>query len=94
MLKTLGFSDVSVLALVLAESMFITIVGGALGLGLAALVTAGLAVSLKSFLPFFQIPPLAYLQGAAYVVALGVAAGAVPAWQAMRLQIVTALRTG
>jgi ABC-type antimicrobial peptide transport system permease subunit len=30
----------------------------------------------------------------AWVVALGVAAGAVPAWSAMRLRIVTALRTG
>lgn len=93
-LKTLGFTDVAVLALVLAESLLITSVGGALGLGTAAVATTALAISLKSFLPFFQIPALAYLQGALYIVALGAAAGLVPAWQAMRLQIVTALRTG
>ncbi len=93
-LKTLGFTNAAVLTLVLAESLLITLLGGALGMGTAALATAALSVSLKAFLPFFQIPPLAYLQAALYVAALGAAAGVVPAWSAMRLQIVTALRTG
>ncbi len=92
-LKTLGFTDNAVLTLVLAESLLVTLVGGVLGLGTATLATAALGASLKSFLPFFQIPPLAYLQAALYVLALGVAAGVVPAVAAMRLQIVTALRT-
>ena len=93
-LKTLGFTDLAVLALVLAESLLITTLGGALGLGLAALLTRVLAISLRSVLPFFFIPPLAYLKGLLYVMALGAGAGLVPAWAAMRLRIVTALRTG
>jgi putative ABC transport system permease protein len=93
-LKTLGFSDRAVLALVLAESLLITLVGGLLGLGIAALATRGLGAALRSFLPFFEIPGSAYAMALAWVVALGVAAGAVPAWSAMRLRIVTALRTG
>ena len=93
-LKTLGFTDRAVLALVLAESLLITAVGGALGLGLAALLTGALAAALRSVLPFFAIPPSAYLRGLGYVLALGATAGVLPAWQAMRLRIVTALRTG
>lgn len=93
-LKTLGFTGVSVLSLVLAESLLITLTGGTLGLAAAALTTAALAGQLRSFLPFFQIPTSAYLQGGLYIAALGAASGLLPAWQAMRLQIVSALRTG
>lgn len=93
-LKTLGFRDSSVLALVLAESLAITLLGGALGLGGAAAATAALGPALKAFLPFFQIPRAALWSGALYVVLLGLAAGLVPAWSAMRLEIVRALRTG
>jgi len=92
-LKTLGFTDRAVLTLVLAESLLITGVGGLLGLGLATLVTQGMAAGLRSVLPFFAIPAAAYLRGLAYVVALGATAGLLPAWQAMQLRIVTALRT-
>ena len=92
-LKTLGFTDAVVLALVLAEALLITIVGGLIGLGLAALATTALGPALKAFLPLFLIPRSAYLEGAALILLLGVAAGALPAWTAMRLEIVRALRT-
>lgn len=93
-LKTLGFRDSSVLALVLTESMLITLVGGLLGLALAVAATTALAPSLAQFLPLFELPPQALVQGVAFMLLLGFAAGVVPAWQAMRLQIVTALRRG
>ena len=92
-LKTLGFRNSSVLVLVLAEALLITVVGGLIGLGLAASATTALAPSLKSYLPIFEIPRAAYVNGALYMLGLGMVAGLVPAWQAMRLQIVTALRT-
>ena len=40
-LKTLGFSDAAVLALVLAESLFVAVVGGGLGLFVAWLIVLG-----------------------------------------------------
>ena len=40
-LKTVGFTDAAVLALVLAESVLLALVGGGLGLGLAKLFTLG-----------------------------------------------------
>jgi ABC-type antimicrobial peptide transport system permease subunit len=38
------------------------------------------------------VPPSAFVQAFAIMLALGAVAGAAPAWQAMRLRIVDALR--
>ncbi len=91
-LKTLGFTDASVLVLVLAESLLITGVGAALGLFLATATTSGLGAALRSFLPHFEIPARAYGIAVLYALGLGLAAGVLPARQAMRLEIVRALR--
>jgi len=93
-LKTLGFRDASVLALVLAESLLVAVVGGLVGLGLAVGASAALAPALSQFLPGFAVPAEALVQGVAFMLLLGLVAGAFPAWSAMRLQIVTALRRG
>lgn len=91
-LKTLGFGNGRVVALVLGESLLLAIVGGGLGLLLANPVVAGLAVALRSFLPILYLPGRALVVGALFVLALGVLAGAIPAVMAMRLRIVDALR--
>ena len=90
-LKTLGFSGGTILALVLAESLSIVIVGGGLGLAVAWLFvqqgdpTGGL-------LPMFVLPPRDVAIGVALMAAMGVLAGAAPAIAAMRLRITDALR--
>ena len=90
-LKTLGFSNGTVLSLVLAESLFIALLGGALGLGLAwLLVQQGDPTG--GMLPAFMLPPRDLVTGAWLMLALGVLAGALPAAQAMRLRITDALR--
>lgn len=91
-LKTLGFKDLTVLTIVLSESLLLTVLGGALGLGLAVLSCRGMEAALKSFLPRFAIPASALLVGAVGMVVLGVLSGVWPAWSAMRLSIVNALR--
>jgi putative ABC transport system permease protein len=89
-LKTLGFGDLSILALVLAESLFITVVGGGLGLGLAwVAVRQGDPTGL---LPIFELPAGNVIIGVALMVAMGLVAGAAPAVGAMRLRISDALR--
>src|SRR4029079_12392768 len=55
-LKALGFTDTQVLVLVMAESCLISLLGGALGLGLAALIIPVLASALASMLPMFSFP--------------------------------------
>jgi putative ABC transport system permease protein len=92
-LKTLGFSSGGVLALVLAESSLVGVAGGALGLGLGALLIAG-GDPTGGFLPVFYLPERDVVVGAVLVASLGVVAGILPALRAMRLRIVDALRRG
>jgi putative ABC transport system permease protein len=93
-LKTLGFGNPIILALVLAESVLITAIGGLLGMGAAWFLGAQLGTALKNYLPGFAVDPVTLVKGLVWVVALGLAAGAWPAVQAVRLKIVDALRRG
>ena len=90
-LKTLGFRDGLVLALVLLESCAIAVLGGGAGLGLAYAVTLG-GDPTGGLFPAFFIPSADMARGALFALALGVVAGILPAVQAMRLRIVDALR--
>jgi len=90
-LKTLGFTDRKVLGLVLAESLLIALAGGLPGLLVARLVATGFDLPL-GFMPELYIRGEALALGISLVFALGLITGAIPAWQAMRLSIVDALR--
>jgi putative ABC transport system permease protein len=91
-LKTLGFSNGGVLGLVLSEAVLITVVGGGLGLAGAWWLSIQFEPVFRQYLPGFRIPTSAVVLGVLIMLGLGVAAGAVPAVQAMRLRIVEALR--
>ena len=90
-LKAIGFSNSLVLGLVLAESCLIAIIGGALGLGAAWMLTLGGSL-VPGLLPVFYIPPANLVLGGLLVLALGLITGALPALQAMRLGVADALR--
>ena len=90
-LKTLGFGDKTVLFLVLAESLVIASVGGALGIGLAKLFTMG-GDPTGGMLPVFYLSNGEMLLGLGIAIFVGLAAGSIPALTAMNLRIVDALR--
>jgi putative ABC transport system permease protein len=90
-LKTLGFGDLTVLGIVLCESILIMLMGGLLGLGLGWMVTQGLAKQMAAFLPGIFLSPGAIILGVAMMIGAGIAAGIFPALKAMRLSIVDAL---
>jgi putative ABC transport system permease protein len=90
-LKTLGFSGGTILTLVLAESMFIALIGGGLGLGLAWLFVQG-GDPTGGMLPIFILPPRDVVIGVGLMVMLGLVAGLPPALSAMNLKITDALR--
>ncbi len=90
-LKAVGYSDRFVLFFVLAESLFISLLGGALGLGLAKLLTLA-GDPTGGILQSFILPGSAILLGLAAAFAVGVLAGIIPAVSAMRLRVVDALR--
>jgi putative ABC transport system permease protein len=90
-LKTLGFGDKTVLFLVLAESLMIAAVGGALGIGMAKLFTMG-GDPTGGMLPVFYLSTGEMLLGLGIAIFVGLAAGSIPALTAMNLRIVDALR--
>jgi putative ABC transport system permease protein len=88
-LKAVGYSDRFVLGLVLAESVLIAVVGGAIGLLLAHGVVAQDLT--RGLIPLF-LPNGSIAVGAAVALGTGLVAGLLPAVSAMRLSIVDALR--
>ncbi|MDQ3211116.1 MAG: FtsX-like permease family protein [Acidobacteriota bacterium] len=90
-LKTLGFSERLILSLVLVESLTIAVIGGGLGLAVASVLIAQ-GDPTNGMLPAFYFPVRDLIIGMALVVALGLGTGLLPALQARRLKIVTALR--
>lgn len=90
-LKAMGYPNGLVLVLVLIESCLLAMLGGLAGLGFAWLLTLGGSPA-PQMLPVFVIPHRDLILGAGFAIALGLVAGTIPAIQAMRLQIATALR--
>jgi putative ABC transport system permease protein len=91
-LKTLGFSNTIILMFVLAESLFIAALGGAIGLGLAMMAIKGLASQVAAYMPSFYLPSGDVVMGLWLMLLLGLLAGVLPAMAAMRLRITDALR--
>jgi len=90
-LKTLGFQNGTLFGIVLAEAMAICLVGGVVGLGLAAMMLTS-ARPIQSILSGFTVDPGTLWLGLAIAAALGAVTGIVPALQASRLSVVEALR--
>jgi putative ABC transport system permease protein len=89
-LKTLGYSDGSVLGFVLAEAVALCMIGGLVGLGIATLL-GGLVE--KATGGQFQLPVDGFVWsiGLATIILMSLAVGLLPALRAQRLKIVDAL---
>lgn len=93
-LQTLGFSGPRIVSLMLTESALISFIGGVIGIAACSiwlylrpmsLATEGAAID-------FIATPILIAQGLGLAALVGIAAGAVPAIQAGRADIVTSLR--
>jgi putative ABC transport system permease protein len=89
-LKTLGFSDGSVLGFVLAEAVALCLIGGLVGLGLATLLGGEVekATGGQFLLP---VDTFVWAVGIATIIVMSMAVGLLPALRAQRLKIVDAL---
>jgi putative ABC transport system permease protein len=89
-LKTLGFTDGSVLGFVLAEAVALCLVGGVIGLAFATLLGAMVE---KGTGGQFQlhVDGLIWAIGIGTILAMSIAVGLLPALRARRLKIVDAL---
>jgi putative ABC transport system permease protein len=90
-LKTIGFSSESVLAMVLAESILLLLIGGLVGM----LIASGLIPAVNQGSGgMLVLPPVgkeSWMLGIGLMALIGAMVGALPAWNAMRLNIVDAL---
>jgi putative ABC transport system permease protein len=90
-LKTIGFSNRSVLGLVLGESVLLLLLGGAIGLVIAGIVVGGLRAALGAQVPMMPVGGATWLRGLGLAVVIGLIVGALPARRGMRLRIIDAL---
>jgi putative ABC transport system permease protein len=97
-LRALGFSRWSILVSFLIESVFLALIGGALGALLALpanLLTAGTASASFSEIAFaFRVTPGAIAAGLLLALAMGVLGGVLPALRAARMPVSAALKEG
>ena len=90
-LKTLGFSDGKVTALVLAEAVLLLLLGGAVGMGAAVAAMPALNGSTGGRFPPLFVGPETWLLAAAVAAVVALVIGLPPALRANRLKIVDAL---
>jgi putative ABC transport system permease protein len=97
-LRALGFDSTSVVVSVLAESLALAAIGGAIGGAGAYLAFNGYQTSTMNFSTFsqvafaFQVTPQLLVMGLVYALIMGLIGGLFPAVRAARLPIPTALR--
>lgn len=98
-LRALGFSRRSILAVFLAESLIIAIIGGAVGVFLASFLQF-FSISTLNFDSFaelafsFALSPSIITSSMIFAVVMGFIGGFLPSVRAARLNIVEALRSG
>jgi putative ABC transport system permease protein len=90
-LKTIGFSDRSVLWLVLAESVLLVLLGGVVGLLMASVIVPAVSAASGGMIQLPGLLAQTWLSGLALMLAIGSGVGLLPALRGMRLNIVDAL---
>ena len=92
-MKAIGFRDGFVLFFVLAESLFVALLGGILGLGVAQVAVPFLNRSLTGIVPRALIlSPSTLGMGLGLTLLVGAVSGILPGIGAMRMRVATALR--
>ena len=90
--KTIGFSDITMLILVLIESMVLCLIGAILGLGITALLMPGLSELISVSLGEISLDSSVIISGIGIAIITAFISGFPPALGAMRLKVVDALR--
>ena len=94
-MKTLGFPSARIARIVVGETLAISLAGGLLGMGAAVLLVQVVRAGGSSFSAFFSTltltPGIAGV-GLVLMILLGVLTAAIPAWNAVRVNVITAFR--
>lgn len=91
--KTLGFSAFHLIGLIFGESMFISCLGGGIGLLLTFPIVSGFEkVIPKGFMPIFELEPITIVLAIGSALLIGVVAAVFPIQRALRTKIVDGFR--
>lgn len=97
-LRALGFGSGPVLLSVLAESLFLALLGGAIGAAISYFAFNGYQAATMNWSSFsqvafsFRVTPQLLVQGIVYALLMGLVGGFFPALRAARMPVATALR--
>jgi len=92
-MKTLGFTDGGIAALVVSETLMLCMGAALLGLLCAAALLPGIGSLVRGQLPGVHLPRIVFLIGIGLAVLLALVSVLPAAWQARRLTIIAALAT-
>lgn len=92
-LKVLGFGDRFVVMLIMAESLALSITGGALGIALTFPIADAFFNTLRDMFRLFVVEPRTVIIQALASIVIAILAGIVPALSSARVRIVDGLRS-
>jgi putative ABC transport system permease protein len=90
-LKTIGFSNRTVLVLVLVEAVLLLLLGGVIGVTLSGIIVDVVRAAMGPSLPLAPLDIAVWARALGLMVLIGLIIGALPARRGMRLRIVDAL---
>ncbi len=91
-LRTLGFTSFHIVGLIAGESLFISMIGGAVGIVLTFPVCQGFGAQFPTFFPVFTVAPSTLALSVSFSIIVGVIASIFPAIRSTRMKIVDGLR--
>ncbi len=91
-LKTLGFGARHIAGAVFGESLFISLLGGGVGIALTYPAAHWIARLLAQYFPTFRIAPGTLWYDLAAAVTVGVVAGIFPTWRGITIRVAEGLR--
>jgi putative ABC transport system permease protein len=94
-LKTLGFNNDAILGMLIGEAVTISLIGGAIGLLIASVLTVGVGKAAATMLPQLHnltVTPATALLALAIAALIGFISSFIPAWNAARTSILDSLR--
>jgi putative ABC transport system permease protein len=90
--KTLGFGGRHIAALLLGESLLISLLGGALGMAVTFPAAYLFRKSVPMYLPVFQVEETTLYLDLIASLGVGILSALIPAWRAIHVRIADGLR--
>jgi putative ABC transport system permease protein len=94
-LKTLGFNNDAILGMLIGEAVTISLIGGAIGLLIASVLTVGVGKAAATMLPQLHglsITPITAVLAMGIAALIGFVSSFIPAWNAAHTSILDSLR--